>query len=121
VLTQKHSTVHSNAKKPSNVDTTARKYVGNCVQNNVEFPVRKLSRVDTKKPCLVFMIPWIIKGVTTSVPDFSSVVILVQEHANNAVNVTPKLKLNYRVVIENTFYVDRKTRHNSARRDAGEH
>jgi len=121
MLTQKCSPVHSNAKNPSNVDTTARKHVGNCVQKNVTFPVRKLSLVDMKKPCLVLMIPWMIKGVTTSVPNFSSVAILVQEHANNAVNVTPKLKLNYRVVIENKFYVERKTRHHSARRDAGEH
>jgi len=103
------------------VDTTARKHVGNRVRKNVTFPVGKLSRVDMKKPCLVLMIPWIIKGVTASVPNFSSVAIPVQEHANNVVNATQKLKLNYRVVIENKFYVERKTRHHRARRDAGEH
>jgi len=113
--------VHSNAKNPSNVDTNARKHVGNCVQNNVAYQVRKLSHVDMKKSCLVFGIPCIIKDATTSVPNFSSVAILVQEHANNAVNATLKLKLNYRVVIKNKFYVERKTRHHSARRDAGEH
>ena len=95
--------------------------MGNCVHNNVKLTVRKLSRVDMKKVCLVLKTPWIIAGVTASAPKFSSVAILVQENANNAVNVTPKLKWNYRVVIENKFHVQRKVGHHSAPRDAGEY
>jgi len=103
------------------VDTTARKHVENRVQRNATFPVGKPSRVDMKKVCLVLMIPRVINSVTASVPKFSSVAILVQERANNAVNATPKLKLNYRVAIEKNFYVQIKRGHHSAPRNAGEH
>jgi len=121
VLTQKNSLVQSNAKKCSHVDTTVRKHAGIYVHNDVKLIVRKLSRVDMRKVCHVSKILCFTNGVTASASKFSSVAIRVPEHANNAVNATPKLKLNYRVVIEKTFYVQRKTGHHSAPKDAGEH
>jgi len=74
-----------------------------------------------RKVCHVSKILCFTNGVTASASKFSSVAIRAPEHANNAVNATQKLKLNFRAVIENTFYVQRKTGHHSAPKDAREH